>query len=343
MGMFMDGDGIPLAFSLFPGNANEQTSLKPLEEKVISEFGCQKFIYCSDAGLGSEKIRNFNHLGERAFIVTQSIKKLKAEDKEWALNKQGFKRVSDDVPVDITKLSENDCGLYYKEEPYTPKTLHQRLIITYSPKFARYQRTIREAQVERAKSKIKSGEVKRNRKNPTDPARFIEKTAVTKDGEKADIKYYLNEDKVEQEALYDGLYAVATDLLDDPVSEILKVSEGRWEIEECFRIMKTDLEARPVFLQNETRIKAHFLTCFLGLVVYRYLEKSLGSGFTCDEILNTLRNMNFASVQEQGFIPVYQRTKLTDKLHDIGGFRTDYEFISKSQMKTIQKESKNNK
>lgn len=340
MGMFMDGDGIPLAFSLFPGNANEQTSLKPLEEKVLSEFGCQKFIYCSDAGLGSEKIRNFNHLGERAFIVTQSIKKLKAEDKDWALDKTGFKRVSDDTPVDITNLPENDCGLYYKEEPYTPQMLHQRLIITYSPKYARYQRTIRDNQVDRAKRKIKSGEVKRNRKNPTDPARFIEKTAVTKDGEKADIKYFLDEEKVEQEALYDGLYAVATDLLDDPVSDILKVSEGRWEIEECFRIMKTDFEARPVFLQKETRIKAHFLTCFLGLVIYRYLEKSLGGDFTCEEILNTLRNMNFASVQEQGFIPVYQRTKLTDKLHDVCGFRTDYEFISKSYMKTLQKESK---
>ena len=194
--------------------------------------------------------------------------------------------------------------------------------------------------IAKLKEEIKNGEIKRNRKNPTDPARFIEKTAVTKDGEKADIKYYLDEEKVEQEALYDGLYAVATDLLDDPVSDILKVSEGRWEIEECFRIMKTDFEARPVFLQNETRIKAHFLTCFLGLVIYRYLEKSLGGDFTCEEILNTLRNMNFASVQEQGFIPVYQRTKLTDRLHDVCGFHTDYEFISKSHMKTLQKESK---
>jgi len=340
MGMFMDGDGIPLAFSVFPGNANEQTSLKPLEEKVLSEFGCQKFIYCSDAGLGSEKIRNYNHMGERAFIVTQSIKKLQAEDKVWALKKEGFKRVSDDKPVDISNLPEDDNGLYYKEEPYTPHTLHQRLIVTYSPKFARYQKSVRDNQVERAQKQIDSGSVKRNRKNPTDPARFIGKLAVTDDGEAAKIHHFLDTGKIEQESLYDGLYAVSTDLLDDPVESILKVSEGRWEIEECFRIMKTDFEARPVFLQDETRIKAHFLICFLSLIIYRYLEKAIGSDYTCEEIIRTLRGMNFASLKEQGYMPVYQRTKLTDKLHELGGFRTDYEFITKSRMKTIQKESK---
>ena len=340
MGMFMDGDGIPLAFSLFPGNASEQTSLKPLEEKVLSEFGCQKFIYCSDAGLGSEKIRNYNHLGERAFIVTQSIKKLRAEDKEWALNKKGFKRVSDDTPIDLSDLPDDDTGLYYKEEPYTPQTLHQRLIVTYSPKFARYQKTVRDAQVERAQKLIDSGSIKRNRKNPNDPARFIGRIAVTDSGEAAQIHSYLDTDKVEQESLYDGLYAVSTDLLDDPVRDILNVSEGRWEIEECFRIMKTDFEARPVFLQNSIRIKAHFLTCFLALIIYRYLEKSIDDRYTCDDILSTLKKMNFASIKEQGFIPTYQRTKLTDNLHEVCGFRTDYEFITKSQMKTIQKKSK---
>ena len=340
MGLFMDGDGIPLAFSLFPGNANEQTSLKPLEEKVLSEFGCQKFIYCSDAGLGSEKIRNYNHMGKRAFIVTQSIKKLKAEDKEWALNPVGFKSVSDGKNVDITTLPDDDTGLYYKEEPYTPHTLHQRLIVTYSPKYARYQKTIRDKQVDRAKKMIDSGNVKKERKNPNDPARFIGKLAATEDGEVAKIHNYLDEEKINSESLYDGLYAISTDLLDDEVGDILKVSEGRWKIEECFRIMKTDFEARPIFLQNETRIKAHFLTCFMSLVIYRYLEKALGNSYTCETILDTLKSMNFASVQGQGFIPLYKRDKLTDKLHEICGFRTDYEFITKKDMKTIQKKSK---
>ena len=340
MGLFMDSDGIPLAFSLFPGNANEQTSLKPLEQKVLSEFGCQKFIYCSDAGLGSEKIRTYNHMGERAFIVTQSIKKLQAEDKEWALDKSGFKRVSDDKPVDISKLSEDDKGLYYKEEPYTPHKLHQRLIVTYSPKFARYQKTIRDRQVERAQKMLDSGSIKKERKNPNDPARFIGKTVCTDDGEAAKIHNYLDTDKIDSEAVYDGLYAVSTDLLDDNVNDILKVSEGRWEIEECFRIMKTDFEARPVFLQNETRIKAHFLTCYLALIIYRYLEKELRSNFTCETILGTLKEINFASVQGQGYMPLYKRDKLTDALHQICGFKTDYEFITKRQMKTIQKKSK---
>lgn len=340
MGLFMDGDGIPLAFSLFPGNTNEQKSLKPLEQKVIGDFGCQKFIYCSDAGLASEDIRTYNHLGERAFIVTQSIKKLPAEDKTWALNKSGFKRVADDMPVDITALPDDDTSLYYKEEPYTLKKLHQRLIITYSPKYARYQKAIREKQVERAEKMIASGNTKKQRKNPNDPGRFIGTIAATEDGEAAKVHTFLDENKIAGEAMYDGLYAVCTDLLDDDVSGILKVSEGRWQIEECFRIMKTDFSARPVCLQDENRIKAHFLICFLALLSYRALEKELDYQYTCEEILDTLRGMNFAGIQEQGFVPLYKRLKITDDLHEACGFRTDYQFITKSQMKTIQKKSK---
>lgn len=340
MGLFMDGDGIPLAFSTFAGNANEQTSLKPLEKKILGEFGCQKFIYCSDAGLGSESIREYNHMGERAYIVTQSIKKLKKEEKEWALDPQGFKKVSDDTPVDITKLNSNDKGLYYKDEPYTTKKLHQRLIITYSPKYAAYQRTIRDKQVERAQKMLDSGNTKKNRKNPNDPARFIEKTAVTPEGEEADIKYSLDENKITEETLYDGLYAVCTDLLDDNVADILKVSEGRWQIEECFRIMKTDFSARPVYLQDENRIQAHFLICFLALTIYRFLEKKMDLKYTCEELLETLKAINFAEIQEQGYIPLYKREAITDDLHEACGFRTDYQFITKSKMRTIQKKSK---
>lgn len=340
MGLFMDADGIPLAFSLFPGNTNEQKSLKPLEQKILSEFGCQKFIYCSDAGLASEDIRAYNHMGERSYIVTQSIKKLPAEDKEWALDKKGFKRVSDDRPADISRLPEDDTGLYYKDEPYTTKKLHQRLIITYSPKYARYQKAIRDAQVERAQKMIDSGNTKRVRKNPNDPARFIGTIAATKDGEAADIHKFLDEDLIAAEAQYDGLYAVCTDLLDDDVEGILKVSEGRWQIEECFRILKTDFSARPVYLQDENRIKAHFLICFLALLSYRVLEKKLEHKYTCEEILDTLREMNFAEIQGQGFIPLYKRLQITDDLHSVSGFRTDYQFITKSQMKTIQKKSK---
>ena len=340
MGLFTDGDGIPLAFSIFPGNQNEQQSLKPLEKTILQKFGHSKFIYCCDAGLGSEGNREFNHMGERSFIVTQSIKKLPAEDREWALNGDGFKRLSDDKPVELSQIGEEKDGLFYKDCPYTTKKLHQRLIITYSPKYAAYQKEIRRRQVERAERMVASGERKAERKNPNDPARFVGKMAATKAGEAAGIQYYLGEERIAEEARYDGLYAVCTDLLDDEVAPILKVSEGRWRIEECFRIMKTDFEARPAFVRLEDRIEAHFLTCFLALLVYRILEKKLGGGYTCEEILKTLREMDFADVEEQGYMPLYKRSKLTDALHEACGFRTDYQFITRQKMRGIQKRSK---
>ena len=344
MGMFMDGDGIPLAFSTFPGNQNEQKSLKPLEKKVLQDFGCQKFIYCSDAGLASEDNRVFNHMGERAFIVTQSIKKLKDEYRKAALDMKGFRRISDNKFVDLTNSSECDHdSLYYKEIPYTSKRLYQRLIITYSPKYATYQKTLRETQIERAKKMLKSGTIKRVKMNPTDPARFIDKISATQNGEIADTYHFLNTDKIDEESQYDGLYAVCTDLLDDPVDEILKISEGRWQIEECFRIMKTEFGARPVYLSRNDRIKAHFLICFISLIIFRYLERDLKKNYTCSQILETLKEIRFADIEEQGFMPTYTRTPLTDKLHECCGFRTDYQFISKSKMKTIEKLSKGRK
>lgn len=341
MGLFTDGDGLPLAFSLFPGNQNEQKSLKPLETKVLQQFGCEKFIYCSDAGLASEDNRVFNHMGQRAFIVTQSIKKLPAEDREWALKRSGFKRLSEDVPVDITKLSEDDKDhLYYKDEPFTTKKLHQRLIITYSPKYAAYQKAVRAEQIARAEKMVANGSLKRQCKNPNDPARFVNKIAATEEGEKAKIHYYLDQDKIAEEEMYDGLYAVCTDLLDDDVADILKVSEGRWQIEDCFRTMKTDFEARPVYLNREDRIKAHFLTCFLALLHFRLLKRSLKGTYTTEQLLQTLRSIKFADVEEQGFMPVYERQQITDDLHEAYGFRTDYEFITKRKMKGIEKKSK---
>jgi len=342
MGLFTDGDGIPLAFSIFEGNRNEQTSLKPLEKKVLQEFGHDKFVYCSDAGLGSESMREFNHMGKRAFIVTQSIKKLKKDEKEWALNPKTFHRMSDNKQVDISSLSgENSDALYYKDEPYSTKNLHQRLIVTYSPKYAAYQKNVRQKQIERALKMIETGNTKRQRKNPNDPARFIAKTSVTDDGEIAEYDTYsIDYDKIKEEEKYDGLYAICTDLLDDDIRDIIKVSEGRWQIENCFRIMKTEFSARPVYVRNDDRIKAHFLVCFLALLIYRLIENKLEKKYTCTEILTTLKSMNFADLEDQGFMPLYQRTKLTDALHEICGFRTDYQFISKKKMRTIQKESK---
>ena len=341
MGLFTDGDGIPLAFNLFPGSQNEQTSLKPLEEKIITEFGCKKFIFCSDAGLGSENNRLLNHTKNRAYIVTQSIKKLSEEYRELALNKKGFRRISDDSLVDLDKLTEDDKNeLFYKEEPYSSKKIEQRLLITYSPKYAAYQKEIREKQIERAQAMLSNGKHKKNRKNPNDPARFIDSEAVTKDGEVADILYFLDEEKIAQEAAYDGLYAICTDLFDDKPESILKVSESRWQIEACFRIMKTDFSTRPVYVQREDRIQAHFLVCFLALLIYRLLEKKLEKKYTCENILTALRTYEFADIQGQGFMPIYESNSITDALHKICGFETDYEFITKRKMKEIQKLSK---
>lgn len=341
MGLFTDGDGIPLAFHIFPGNQNEQTSLKPLEKKVIEEFGCEEFVFCFDAGLASENNRILNHTKKRAFIVTQSIKKLPQEYRELALNRKNFRRLSDHKTVSLDELTEEDRNeVFYKEEPYSSKKMEQRLLITYSPKYAAYQKEIRDKQIERAKAMLANGKHKKNRKNPNDPARFIDKAAVTKDGEIANILYFLDEEKIAEESQYDGLYAVCTDLFDDEPESILRVSESRWQIEACFRIMKTDFAARPVFVQREDRIQAHFLVCFLALLIYRLLEKKLGKKYTCDEILSTLKEYEFADIQGQGFIPIYKSTKLTDDLHKVVGFETDYEFITKRKMKEIQKLSK---
>lgn len=340
MGLFTDGDGIPLSFSLFPGNQNEQKSLKPLEKKVIEEFGCKKFIFCSDAGLGSENNKLYNHTANRAYIVTQSIKKLPKQDRDIALDPKGFRRLSDHRIVELSEVTEDYDQLFYKELPYSSKKLEHRLLITYSPKYAAYQREIRERQVERARMMLAEGKCRKTRRNPNDPARFIDKTAVTGDGEIADILYFLDEQKIEEESRYDGFYAVCTDLFDDEPGDILKVSEGRWQIESCFRIMKTDFSARPVYVQRQDRIRAHFLVCFLALLLYRCLEKKLDKQYTCPEILDTLRKFAFADVMGQGFMPAYEVTKLTDELHRISGFDTDFEFITKSKMRSIQKKSK---
>ena len=182
--------------------------------------------------------------------------------------------------------------------------------------------------------------MKRQRKNPNDPARFVNKIAATKEGEKAEIHYYLDLEKIAEEEKYDGLYAVCTDLLDDDVADILKVSEGRWQIEDCFRTMKTDFDARPVYVSREDRIQAHFLICFLALLHFRLLKKALKTPCTTEQLLHILRSIKFADIEEQGFMPVYERQRITDELHEACGFRTDYQFITKRKMKEIQKKSK---
>lgn len=345
MGLFMDADGIPLAFDVFPGNQNEQTTLKPLETKIIRDFACSEFIFCSDAGLGSKANRRFNSFGNRSYVISQSLKKMCREDRQIALNPKQFRRLGSNKFIDISTLDESDPDIYetifYKEVPVVNGGMDEIVIVTYSPKYKAYQKRIRGQQIARAVKMIEQPGRKRRGKNQNDPARFIKSTAITEDGEVAGRNIYdLDSDRISEEEMYDGFYAVITNLEGD-VGEILKINRQRWEIEENFRIMKTDFEARPVYVRRDERIKAHFLICYISLLVYRLLEKKLGNAYTCNEILGTLRSMQVTLLsKESGYIPSYKRTDMTDDLHKVFGFHTDYEFISKSTMRSIIKSTK---
>ena len=342
MGLFMDGDGFPLAFCINKGNTNEQVTLKPLEKKIISDFGLSRFVVCTDAGLASVANRKFNDIQDRAFITTQSIKKLKASLREWALDSTGWKMSGSDVLYDLTELNE-DSNLdltFYKERWIKEKDLEQKLIVTFSTKYQKYQQSIRNRQIERAQKVIDTNPGKLKKCNSNDYKRFISKSHCTENGEVAENESYsIDTDLIAGEAAYDGFYAVCTNL-DDDASAIIKVNQRRWEIEESFRIMKSEFKARPVYLQRDDRIEAHFTTCFISLMIYRILEKKLGEKYTCHDIVTGLRDMNFFEITGEGYLPTYTRTDLTDDLHDAFGFRTDYQIVNTKQMKKIFKDTK---
>ena len=344
MGLFMDGDGIPLAFNITSGNTNEQITLTPTEEKILKDFELSKFIVCTDAGLASTANRKFNNKQERAFITTQSIKKLKKFLKEWALDTKGWSLSGDTKEYDISKLEENierkqfyQNKVFYKERWIKENDFEQKLIVTYSLKYKDYQRKIRNNQIERAQKAIENNSIKLDKCNQNDYKRFVSKTSITEDGEIANKKILsLNLEQIEKEEQYDGFYGVCTNL-DDDAEEIIKINQRRWEIEESFRIMKSEFKARPVYLSRDDRIIAHFTTCFLSLVLHRYLEKKLEEKYTASEIIDTLRNMNMVKVDEEGYIPIYERTDITDNLHKVFDFRTDYQIVSNKNIKKILK------
>ena len=347
MGLFMDGDGIPLAFSIHSGNTNEQLTLQPLEQKILDDFSLAKFVVCTDAGLSSTNNRKFNNKGERAFITTQSIKKLKKHLKTWALATDGWSLDGVQGKFDIAKIEETeelkekykDCT-FYKERWIKEDDLEQKLIVTYSLKYKEYQRHIRSRQIERASKLIESRPSSLKKHHQNDFKRFITKTNVTDDGEIAENEVYsISQKIISNEEAYDGFYAVCTNLEDDAPA-ITKINHNRWKIEECFRLLKTDFRARPVYLSRDDRIKAHFTTCFLALTLYRYLEKRLKEEFTSTEIISQLRGMNFYSAPGEGYIPTYTRTDFTDALHEAFGFRTDYQIVTTKQMKKIFKDTK---
>lgn len=348
MGLFMDMSGIPLAFCIYPGNQSEQLSLKPLEKQILRDFSLSKFVVCTDAGLSSEANRRFNNIGQRCFITTQSIKKLNRELKEWCLDPKGWYLEGSHKLFDISKLEDTPANrdlIFYKQhliEGYDEErdvSFNQTLIVSYSLKYKLYQQSVRNSQLERAKKYV-TNPSSAERHSQTDARRFIRKTMFTGDGEIADrASYELDDAAIAEESAYDGFYAVCTNLDDDP-ADIVRINHHRWKIEESFRIMKSEFEARPVYLQRDDRIKAHFLTCFISLMIFRILEKQLGLKYTCEDIISTLRNMDVRKVDRYGYLPVYTRTSLTDSLHEAAGFRTDYELTTAKSMAGIIRRSK---
>ena len=345
MGLFMDGDGLPLSCNIYPGNMNEQKTLIPEETKIVDNFKLDdsKIILCTDAGLASDEIKKYNIKDNRGFVITQSLKKLKEEDKNKVFDKSEW-RIPNDLKntYNLEDIENNDSlkekyydTLFYKIIQTETKSVKQDLIVTFCFRYFDYNRNIRNNQIERAKKSIESNQVTRKGKNQNDYRRFIESTNSTKTGEIAEnTSYSINQEIIDEEEKYDGYYALTTNLVGD-INEIFRIVKGRWEIEESFRIMKSDFLARPVNLSREDRIKAHFMTCFISLFIYRLLEKKLDYKYTTPQILDTLRNMTVLEQKGLGFEPEYERTTLTDDLHEIFKFNTDLEIVSYKKMKKI--------
>ena len=361
MGLFMDADGMPLAFCMGPGSQNEQATLIPLEKRIMADFSLAKFVVCTDAGLSSTANRMFNSAAERQFITTQSVKTLKSHLKEWALDTKGWHASGTEATFDLDELealleSEDTDEttrqalmgrVFYKERMVKEKAkgeaepFEQRLIVTFSFKYRAYARRIRQGQIDRAARDIERGAAAVGKKRQNDYKRFISQASITEEGEVAsEVALTLDTARIAEEERYDGFYGLATSLDGEDIEGILKVNSRRWEIEECFRIMKTEFKARPVYLSRKDRIRAHFLTCFIALLVFRILEKRLGEKYTCAQIIDGLRQMDFKEVRGEGYEPLYERTDFTDDVHETFGFRTDYEIVTNRAMKEIIRKTK---
>lgn len=376
MGLFMDKDGIPLSMCITSGSDNEQTTAIPLEKQLTKMFKGKKFIYCADAGLGSLNIRNFNSMGGRAFIVTQSIKKLSSSLQQAVFNDTDYRLLSTDKPMtiqemkDFDKSDEKNLNLYndriYKIIPadkafdlglYEEKlckngsvrkvkskaVIPQKIIVSFSRKMLEYQRYIRNRQIERAKKLLKNLDPDTYKKGPHDVTRFIKRTSSTKSGEEVTDIYEIDQAVIDEEEKYDGFYAVATNL-DDSAKNILEVSANRYKIEDCFRLMKTNFSARPVFHQKRERIIAHFMICYTALLIYRLLEKKLdtyGTHFTVDNIIETLNSMNVANIEDMCYMSTYTGSEICTSLNAVTGLELDKKYYQPKELnKKIKKFSK---
>lgn len=366
MGLIMDSRGIPISMCIHPGNTNEQLTAVPLEKEVIKMTGNKKFIYCADAGLGSYNIRKFNDMGGRAYIVTQSVKKLGQEIKDIVFNDSNYRLLSNDDAITLkemrtfNKKGANNLSLYndfaykvipantamdtglYEEKVYkngrTKKvkakgTLHQYIIVTFSRKMMEYQRTIRERQLERAKKLLRLKDPEKIKKGPNDIRRFLKNTSSDT------ANYVLDMDKIHEEEKYDGFYAVATNL-DDSAKDILAVAQNRYKIEDCFRIMKTNFDARPVFLRKPERIRAHFLICYTALLIYRLMECKLDDNLThvtTSNLIKTLRNMNVVNMDDMYYKSIYSGSQALDALERCFELQLNRRYYRPSDLNKIVK------
>lgn len=366
MGLIMDSRGIPISMCIHPGNTNEQLTAVPLEKEVIKMTGNKKFIYCADAGLGSYNIRKFNDMGGRAYIVTQSVKKLGQEIKDIVFNDSNYRLLSNDDAITLkemrtfNKKDANNLSLYndfaykvipantamdtglYEEKVYkngrTKKvkakgTLHQYIIVTFSRKMMEYQRTIRERQLERAKKLLRLKDPEKIKKGPNDIRRFLKNTSSDT------ANYVLDMDKIHEEEKYDGFYAVATNL-DDSAKDILAVAQNRYKIEDCFRIMKTNFDARPVFLRKPERIRAHFLICYTALLIYRLMECKLDDNLThvtTSNLIKTLRNMNVVNMDDMYYKSIYSGSQALDALEKCFELQLTRKYYKPSDLNKIVK------
>ena len=372
MGLFMDRDGIPLSMCITSGSDNEQTTAIPLEKKLTEMFKGKKFIYCADAGLGSLNIRNFNSMGGRAFIVTQSIKKLSDVMKKAVFSDIDYQLLSDNSSITLKQMKSFDktdeknlrlyndkaykiiqadkafdCGLYEEKickngvvRKVKSKTIiPQKIIITFSRKMMEYQRYIRNRQIERAKKILKNLDPDTYKKGPNDVTRFIKRKSKTTSGEEVTELYEIDQSVIEEEEKYDGFYAIATNL-DDPAKDIIEISSNRYKIEDCFRVLKTNLSARPVFHQKRERIISHFLICYTALLIYRILEKKLNTNnthFTTENIIETLRNMNVANIEDMCYMSTYTCSQVVTELNAVINLGLDKKYY---QPKDLNKKIK---
>ena len=373
MGLFMDKDGIPLSMCITSGSDNEQTTAIPLEKQLAKMLKGKKFIYCADAGLGSLNIRNFNSMGGRAFIVTQSVKKLSSVLQQTVFNDTDYRLLSTDEPTTIQKMKDFDksdeknrslyddrkykiipadkafdLGLYEEKvckngsvrKVKSKAVIPQKIIISFSRKMMEYQRYIRNRQIERAKKLLKNLDPDTYKKSPHDITRFIKRTSSTKSGEEVIDKYEINQDIIDEEEKYDGFYAVATNL-DDSAKDILGISTNRYKIEDCFRLMKTNFSARPVFHQKRERIIAHFMICYTALLIYRLLEKKLdmhGTHFTVDNVIETLNSMDIANIEDMCYMSTYTGSEICTALNSVTGLGLDKKYYQPKELnKKIKK------